>query len=249
MLIGVRTPLIKPGDDLPKTILRATKRVGGLRDGDVLVIASKVVAVAQGRIVKLSRIKVSRSARKLSKESELDPTLVELVLRESDDIVSVSKHAILTVVRGVPFVNAGIDLSNAPKGHAILLPSRPNEVAEELRESISNKGKKIGVIIADSTVRPLRLGTVGQAIGIAGLTSVIDLRGKKDLFGNPLRVTRRCVADQIATSAELLMGEAGEKSPVVIVRGLKDILGKPTLEPKVKPRDCVYFKVFYQKDQ
>jgi coenzyme F420-0:L-glutamate ligase/coenzyme F420-1:gamma-L-glutamate ligase len=241
--IGVRTPLVKPGDHLPSLLLKALRRAGGVREGDLLVLSSKVVAVSQGRMVKLSEIRPGPRALRLSKRTGLDPSFVELVLREADSVLGASRGALLTLVGGLLCANAGVDLSNAPPGHAILLPSHPERFAEELRDYLrKEEGVRVGVILSDSTVRPLRLGTVGQAVGISGVPGALDCRGEPDLFGRRLRVTRRAIADQLATAAELLMGEAGGRIPLVVVRGLR-LEGKPVSSPAVKPEECLYFSL------
>ncbi|MCQ8898028.1 MAG: coenzyme F420-0:L-glutamate ligase [Hadesarchaea archaeon] len=242
-LIGIRTPLIRPGDHLPSLLLKALRRAGGVREGDILVLSSKVVAVSQGRMVRLSEVRPSPRALRLSRKTGLDPSFVEVVLREADSVLGASRGALLTLVKGLPCANAGVDLSNAPPGHAILLPSHPERFAKELREYVRREeGVRVGVILADSTVKPLRLGTVGQAVGISGVPGALDCRGRTDLFGRRLRVTRRALADQLATAAELLMGEAGERIPLVVVRGLR-LEGKAVPSPAVEPEECLYFSL------
>ncbi len=208
-----------------------------------MILSSKVVATAQGRLVKLSEVKPSPRAKTLAKKAGLDPPFVEVVLREADSVLGVSRGAILTLVKGLPCANAGVDLSNAPPGYAILLPSHPQLFAEELRRYFEREeGVRVGIILSDSTVRPLRLGTVGQAIGISGIPGALDCRGKSDLFGKKLRVTRRALADQLATAGELLMGEADERIPLVVVRGLR-IKGRGIPSPSVRPEECLYFSL------
>ncbi|MEM0358943.1 MAG: coenzyme F420-0:L-glutamate ligase [Candidatus Hadarchaeales archaeon] len=242
-LIGIRTPLVKPGDHLPSLLLRALRKAGGLRNHDILILSSKVVATAQGRLVKLSEVKPSSRAKTLAEKTGLNPLFVEVVLREADSVLGVSRGAILTLVKGLLCANAGVDLSNAPPGYAILLPSHPQLFAEELRKYFEKEeGVRVGIILSDSTVRPLRLGTVGQAIGISGIPGALDCRGTSDLFGKKLRVTRRALADQLATAGELLMGEAGERIPLVVVRGLR-IKGKGIPSPAVRPEECLYFSL------
>ncbi len=242
-LIGVKTPLVKPGDHLPSLLLRSLRRAGGVRNGDILILSSKVVAVSQGRMVKLSEVRPGSRALRLSERTGLDPSFVEVVLREADSVLSASRGALLTLVEGLLCVNAGADLSNAPPGYAILLPSNPQRFAEELREYLRREGgAKVGVILSDSTVRPLRLGTVGQAVGISGVPGALDCRGTRDLFGRKLRVTRRALADQLATAGELLMGEGGDRIPLVVVRGLR-IRGRGVDTPAVEPRECLYSRL------
>jgi coenzyme F420-0:L-glutamate ligase len=236
-------PLVKPGDDLGKLILRASEQVGGLQDGDVLVVSSKAVATAQGRVRELSMVRPSERAKKLAAKTKLEPEFVELVLHEADRVLNVSGDAILTLKDGAISANAGVDTSNAPPGEVVLMPTKPDQAARELWQTVAPNAK-VGVIIADSNVKPLRLGTVGQAIGVAGLEPVIDCRGQHDLYGKPLRVTFRAIADQLATAAQLVMGEGAERVPVVVVRGAKvELVEKPKRSPEISPKRCIYFNV------
>ncbi len=242
-IISISMPLIKPRDDLVKLIIKASEQAGGLRDGDVLVVASKVVATAQGRVRELARVRPSARARRLAKRAGLEPEFVELVLRGGGRVVQAAKGVILTIKGGVLCANAGVDSSNAPPGHVVLMPTRPDRAAEELRQAISRQTKaRVGVIIVDSNVKPLRLGTVGQTIGVAGLEPVIDCRGQHDLYGKPLRLTFRALADQLATAAQVVMGEAAERVPAVIVRGAGvELAEKPKHSPRIPPKRCIYF--------
>jgi coenzyme F420-0:L-glutamate ligase len=242
-ILGFPLPLVKPGDELTRLILDAARRVGGIREGDVVVVSSKVVATAQGRVRDLRKIKPSARAVRIARRSGQPPEFVELVLREADRVLRVSRGAILTVKGGMVCANAGVDLSNAPPGHAVLMPAKPDRAAEELRRALMVKsGSKIGVIIADSNVKPLRLGTVGQAIGVAGIEPVTDCRGQPDLYGRPLRITFRAIADQLATAAQAVTGEGDERVPVAVVREANvKFVERPRYSPKIPPRKCIYF--------
>ncbi len=241
-VLGLSLPLVKPEDDLPEMILAGAEHVDGLRDGDVVVVSSKVVAVSQGRVVDLSKFRPSARAKKISKESGQAPEFVELVLREADKVLGVNRGVILTIKDGFVCANAGADISNAPAGHAVLMPTEPDRSAEGLRRALAEKsGAKIGVIVADSNVKPLRLGTVGQAIGVAGIEPVADCRGKPDLYGKPLRITFRAVADQLATAAQAVMGECDELVPVAVVRGANvELVDRPKHSPKISQEECIY---------
>lgn len=236
-------PLIKPGDDLSAMIARATEQVGGLRDEDIIVISSKVVATVQGRVRELARVRPSARAKKIAAKSGQDPEFVQLVLREAGSVLNISKNVILTLKSGVICANAGVDNSNVPPGHVVLMPTNPNRVARELQRAIEQRtNARVGVIITDSNVKPLRLGTVGQAIGVTGLEPVVDCRGQHDLYGKPLRITFRALADQLATAAQAVMGEAAEGVPVVVVRGAGvEFVEKPKRSPKISPKQCIYF--------
>ena len=242
-VLGLSMSLIKPGDDLGKLIVKAAEQAGGLRDGDILVVASKAVATAQGRVRELARVRPSARARKLANRAGLEPEFVELVLREGGRVVRAAKRVILTLKGGVLCANAGVDSSNAPPGHVVLMPARPNQAARALRQAIMRRmNARVGVIIVDSNVKPLRMGTVGQTIGVAGLEPVIDCRGQHDLYGKPLRITFRALADQLATAAQVVMGEAAERVPVAIVRGAGvELAEKPKHSPKISPKRCIYF--------
>ena len=241
-VLGLQTPLLKPGDDLPAIVLRAAQQVGGLRDGDVVVIASSAVATVQGRLKRLSGVRPSRRAKLLAKRSGLEPKFVELVLREADEVLGCGRGGLVTLKGRRLCVNAGIDSSNAPPGHVLLLPKKPDGVARSFLQAFKLAGASVGVIIADSHVQPLRMGTVGQALGVAGLEPVVDCRGQRDLFGKPLKMTFRAIADQLASAAQVVMGEAAERVPVVVVRGAGvELVERPKRSPKISPRRCVFF--------
>jgi coenzyme F420-0:L-glutamate ligase len=242
-MMGLQFPLVEPGADLPEMIKKASGQVGGIQAGDVVVIASSALATAQGRLRDLSGIQPSPRAKRLARKTGMNSKFVELVLRESDKVVGGSKGILLTIKDGILCANAGADRSNAPKGHAVLMPEKPDAAAEEIRRKLSGDSGKIGVVIADSHIKPLRLGTVAQAIGIAGFEPVEDCRGQQDLFGNRLKITFRAVADQLATAAQLLMGEAAERTPVVIIRGAKvEFTDKPEHDARIPPSKCAYMK-------
>lgn len=242
-LLPLKLPIVRPSDDLARLLVDASKIYGGFKNGDILVICSKAVAVSQGRLVKLREIKPSERAKGLSRKTGLKAPFVELVLRESDSILGFARGAILTIKDGMPLANAGIDCSNSPPGTVTLLPT--SSAAERLRERIHElTGNWVGVIISDSVVKPLRKGTVGQAVQWAGIEPVEDCRGRKDLFGRRLRITFRCLADQLASAAELLMGESDERTPAVIVRGSGLALTHhPRSSPKIPPHKCLYFSL------
>jgi coenzyme F420-0:L-glutamate ligase/coenzyme F420-1:gamma-L-glutamate ligase len=221
-------PMVKPGDDLASLIADGFGRGGiALRAGDIVVVAQKIVSKSEGRTVELAKVKPSARAVELAAEVQKDPRLVELILSESMRVVR-SRPNVLVVEHRLGFVmaNAGIDQSNvAPQDgveRALLLPRDPDGSAAALR---TNLGKRCGVepavVIIDSFGRAWRRGTVGIAIGAAGLPAMLDQRGNADLFGRTLQVTITGFADEIAAAASLVMGQADEAQPVVLVRGLK----------------------------
>jgi coenzyme F420-0:L-glutamate ligase/coenzyme F420-1:gamma-L-glutamate ligase len=219
-------PLIAPGDDLTALILVAAEQAGlTLRDGDVLVVTSKVVSKAEGCIVDLRTVEPSERAHQLAAETDKDPRVVELVLRESR-MISRQRRGVLVVEHRLGFVsaNAGIDQSNldADDEHVLLLPVDPDASARAIRVGIQEAlGVNVGVVISDSHGRPFRLGNVGVAIGVAGVPPLRDLRGDRDLYGRELRISVQGFADQVASAANLLSGEGAEGLPVVLLRGLR----------------------------
>lgn len=190
------------------------------RINDIVVVSSKFVSMSEGSVVDMRKIKVSKKAKALAKRCHMEPSLAELVLRESDYIVKGVPGFLLAIRDGMIAPNAGIDKSNVPKGFAILYPRDPFASAEDLKDAfLANLGVRVGVVIADSRLMPTRIGTTGVAIACAGFDPVEDLRGKKDLFGNVLRVTFRAVADGLATMGVAAMGESDQSTPAAVVRG------------------------------
>jgi coenzyme F420-0:L-glutamate ligase/coenzyme F420-1:gamma-L-glutamate ligase len=220
-------PQVGSGDDLAAfTVAALTRGAVQLRPDDVLVFAQKVVSKAEGRRIDLARVEPSARALELAQTVQKDPRLVELILRESRRVVRSAKDVLIVEHRlGLIMANAGIDQSNvaAPGSgeFALLLPEDPDASATRLRDRLrALTGCEPGIVISDSFGRPWRMGTVGVAIGCAGFPATLDLRGQADLFGRPLRVTVVGHADEIASAASLLMGQANEARPVILVRGL-----------------------------
>jgi len=219
-LIPIKTETMKDRFDLFEIIVQTIERnKEQILDNDIIVISSKFVAMSQGSVVELNTVKSSEQALKMADKFGMNPRLVELVLQESDYIFNGIEGFILAVKDGVMAPNAGIDKSNIQQGFVILHPRDAFNVAQTLRKKfLANAGKKVGIVITDSRLMPLRIGTVGVAIGVAGFEPVEDLRGNKDLFGNILKVTLKATADSIATAANMIMGESDESIPLVIVR-------------------------------
>jgi coenzyme F420-0:L-glutamate ligase / coenzyme F420-1:gamma-L-glutamate ligase len=219
-------PDIHPGDDIAGLILAALDAAGlDLQDGDVLSIAQKIISKAEGRLVRLADVVPGPHALEVAAQTEKDPRIVELILRESEEI-SRMKPGVLIVRHRLGFTsaNAGIDRSNVDGGETavLLLPLDPDQSAANIRARIqTERGVTVGVVITDSHGRPFRLGTVGVAIGVAGLPALWDRRGERDRYGYILQHTDVGVADEIAAAAGLLMGQAAEGLPVVRLRGLK----------------------------
>ena len=220
-------PLIRAGDDLGELIASALKRNGVTpRAGDVLVVAQKIVSKAEGRVVDLATVEPSAKALALAAEVDKDPRLVEVILSESVRVVRAHRGVMIVEHKlGFIMANAGVDQSNvAPvdgSPRVLLLPENPDRTAETLRRGLkAATGVDVAVIINDSFGRPWRQGTVGVAIGVAGLPALIDLRGQPDLFGRKLEATVIGYADEIAAAASLQMGQADEATPAVLIRGL-----------------------------
>ncbi len=235
-------PLVSPGDDLAHLTAQALSRAGlQLRSDDVLVFAQKVVSKAEGRRIDLATVAPGPQALELARTVQKDPRLVELVLRESRRVVRSGKDVLIVEHRlGFVMANAGIDQSNvAPETSgefALLLPEDPDASARHLREQLAIlTGYAPGVVINDSFGRPWRLGTVGVAIGCAGLPAMFDLRGRRDLFGRSLRVTVVAHADEIAAAASIVMGQAAEAHPVVLVRGLPTTAANEPAATLIRP--------------
>jgi coenzyme F420-0:L-glutamate ligase/coenzyme F420-1:gamma-L-glutamate ligase len=219
-------PLLQPSDDLAAIIIAAITSAGlSVSDGDIVVVAQKAVSKAQGRYVDLATVIPSWHARALAVEVNKDPRLVEVILAESVRIVRKAPNVLIVEHRsGCIMANAGVDQSNAAPTEGeepvLLLPKDADEAAEALCGTLAvHFDKRLGVVINDSFGRAWRKGTVGVALGAAGIPSLKDLRGKPDLNGRPLQVSETGFADEVAAAASLLMGQADEGHPVVLVSG------------------------------
>lgn len=219
-------PNVEPGDDLVELIAAGLERLGEtLRDGDVLVLAQKIVSKSENRYVHLNGVEPSDTARELAAQADKDPRIVELILRESVEVLRVRKGAIIVQHRnGYVHAHAGIDQSNiesrADDPRVLLLPEDPDASASRLRAALTQRtGADIAVIINDSAGRAWRNGVIGFALGTAGMTTVENRIGTRDLFGRPLEITEIAVADELAAAASFLMGQAAEGAPVVLIRG------------------------------
>jgi coenzyme F420-0:L-glutamate ligase/coenzyme F420-1:gamma-L-glutamate ligase len=220
-------PMVEPGDDLAALAVSALVDAGiAPESGDVLVIAQKIVSKAEDRFVDVTQVTPSEAAKTLAAQTGKDPRFCEVVLSESKRIVRHRENLIIAEHRrGWVMANAGIDHSNVAPGddrdRVLLLPVDPDASARAIREElVASYRVPIAVVISDSFGRPFRRGTVGIALGTAGLPSVIDWRGYPDLFGRALEVTETGFADEIAAAASLVMGQADEALPMVLVRGL-----------------------------
>lgn len=217
-------PQVQPGDDLAALLVAALKAAGAPPvAGDVVAVAQKIVSKAEGRSVRLDSVIPSADALDIAAQAGKDPRVVELILQESREVLRVMRGVIITEHRtGLVLANAGIDRSNLEDSDAcaLLLPEDPDASAAHLRARLETAfGVRLGVIITDSIGRAWRLGTVGLAIGCAGVPVLNDLRGTRDLFGRELQVSEVAVADSLAAAAVLAMGEAAEGTPRVLIHG------------------------------
>ncbi len=219
-------PLVSPGDDIATLILQGFKNSNlRLEQGDILVIAQKIISKSEDRFARLSEINPSTSAAELAELTGKDPRLIELILSESHKIIRYRPGVIIVENKhGVVLANAGIDHSNvggeSREGQVLFLPKDPDKSATAIREELQKLTKvKIAVIINDSIGRAWRNGTIGTALGVSGMSAMLDLRGQSDLFGKPLLVSEEAIADELSSAASLLQGQANEGQPVVLIRG------------------------------
>ena len=249
-------PLIRPGDDLAGIILDSLALAGlRLADGDILVLTQKIVSKAEGRIRNLAEVCPSPRALELAESTQKDPRLLELILRESTEVLRTRPGAIIVEHRlGFVCANAGIDHSNVdpgtwdmehgtPEDWVLLLPEDPDRSAAEIRARLeAASGTRIGVLIIDSHGRAWRNGTVGTSIGLSGMPGLVDLRGVPDLFDFELRITTVGAADELAAAASLVMGQAAEGTPAVHARGFPYPLREGKLNELIRAREQDLFR-------
>ncbi len=247
-------PLIKPGDDLAALVLAALKASAlALENGDVLVLAQKIVSKCEGRQLSLKGIEPSVRARQLARLTHKDARLVEVILRESTAVLRARREVLVVEHKlGGVLANAGVDASNVgvqtstdgvAEEMVLLLPEDPDASCARLRGALqAATGKRIGVMINDSWGRAWRMGTLGTALGVAGVPAVEDLRGVPDLFGRALRSTEVAVGDELAAAASLMMGQAGEGHPVVLVRGFPYALRESSAAELLRPKSLDLFR-------
>jgi coenzyme F420-0:L-glutamate ligase/coenzyme F420-1:gamma-L-glutamate ligase len=218
-------PIVKQGDNVAELICTATTKQGTpIKNGDIIVITHVFVSRAEGRIINLDTITPSEFALTVAKQFDKDPALVEVILQQSKGIIRMQDGKLITESKqGVVCANSGVDRSNVPsERNVVLLPEDADRSAQNIRREIKRlTGCNVAVVISDTNGRPLRLGEINVAIGVAGFKPIRDRRGEKDLFGYTLRVKQTAVADEFASAAELVIGQADEGIPVAIIRGYK----------------------------
>jgi len=232
-----------------KMALESSK--SSLNNGDVLVLSSKVVSISENRTVQISKVIPGESAKKhrVSRygTGKEDPRVIELVMQEADAIMP--GKMLIALKDGNFLPSAGIDLSNVPNDIAVLLPKNSWKSAQKISAQLKKiyKLKKLGVIVIDSRCQPLRWGTVGIALGWAGFEGVEDARGQKDLYGKPLKVTQKAVADNLASAAEVVMGESNESTPFVLISNAPVKFTDKIPDPKklrIKPSECIFEGIY-----
>jgi coenzyme F420-0:L-glutamate ligase len=248
-LYPIRTPIVKPSDNLVEVVLDSLKAQQlRLEDNDVLALASKIVSFSQGRLVKLSEVKPSEKAKKLAKKYSLEPEFAELLQREAEKVYGGVKKAVLTLKDSILTANAGMDNKNAPLGSVVLWPENLLEWLKDFRNEIGFKtSRRVAVVAVDSGLIPLRIGTIGVALAVAGFNPIREWRGKQDLYGRTIVITRHAVADDLASAAHLLMGEASEKTPVVLIRDAPvdfDDKVYGSAEMMMPFKECIFMNTF-----
>lgn len=204
-------------------ITSVSSRKERIQEKDILVLSSKIVSYFEGNVIALSSVKVSSAAKKMGKAMNADPALVQLALHESDEVLAVTPWVLLTKKNGVFSANAGVDLSNVPKGYAVLWPKKPFETAQAIQTALQKQFRKknIAVLIIDSFCIPGRKGTIACAIGFSGIGGYQDLKGQRDLYENTLRYSAVNIVDSLATAANVVMGESNEQTPLALIRGFE----------------------------
>ena len=241
-------PLIKQGDDLADVILQGLTSSGAeLQPGDVIVLAQKIVSKAEGRQIELSSVTPSPRALELAPVIDKDPRLVELILNESTEVLRTRPGVIVVEHRlGLVLANAGIDQSNVGQDEseqALLLPLDPDQSCKFLRDALHQRtGVDVAVVIIDSLGRAWRNGTVGIAIGVSGLPGLLDMRGDPDLFDRPLKTTELGLADEVAAAASLVMGQASEGRPIVLMRGVPYNRREGSAAELLRPKELDMFR-------
>ena len=242
-------PFIQKGDDLTGVILTAVAANGlTLQSGDVVLLAQKIVSKAEGRAVELKDVTARPEAVEIAARSDKDPRVVELILQESTEVLRVRPGAVIVAHRlGFVAANAGIDQSNigniSDDDKVLLLPVDPDGTCRTIREALKSRtGLDVAIVIIDSIGRAWRNGTIGTAIGVAGIAGLLDLRTRPDLYGRPLKTSELGLADELASAASLIMGQADEGRPIVLARGLTDGRREGNARELIRPKEMDLFR-------
>ena len=232
-------PLVKRGADIGGLIARVAKKQSmKLEGGDVVVVTQSIISKAEGNVVELRRVKPSKLAQRIAKQLDKDPREVEVVLREAKDIVRLRHVLIARTHHGFVCASAGVDHSNVERGKVTLLPRDPDASAQRIRKKIKKvSGADVAVIISDTHGRAFRMGAVGVAIGIAGIKPLARLRGRRDLYGKRLKSKVAAIADALAAAGVAVIGEAGEGTPVAVIKGATYEKGEGSARELIMPRE------------
>ncbi|TFG32571.1 coenzyme F420-0:L-glutamate ligase [Candidatus Thorarchaeota archaeon] len=250
-IFPIKTRIISQVDNVVDILLESLEILGiTLLDNDIITIAETPLGTTEGQVVKLSEVEVSEEAKILGEKYEILPEVAELILQEADEILGGIPRVVLTIKNNTLMANAGVDKSNIPPGYASLLPIDARASADSLRSEIKERtGKSVGVMVIDSRTQPLRLGNIGMALGVAGFRPVADDRGRHDLFGNELRITRRAIADNLASACTAVMGESDESVPIALIRDAPVEFVDQSFDSSemwMPPDECMYMAIFDQ---
>ena len=240
-------PLITKGDNLAELIYNAVEKQNTpIQEKDVIVITHVAVSKAEGNVVNLDDISPSERAKEIAQQTSKDPALVEAVLRETKEIVRIGPNSIITETKkGIVCANAGVDRSNIEgERNVVLLPKDPDASAQKIRREIKRlTGCDVAVIVSDTHGRPFRMGEINVAIGVAGIKPIRDRRGEKDLFGYELKIKQTSIADELASAAELVIGQADEGIPVAIIRGYNyQVMENASVAELTRPKEKDLFR-------
>jgi len=252
MAFGLKTPIIKPGDDIVKIIINAIENYSlEIMDGDVIIIAETPLATAQNRLIKIKDIEPTPKALKIADKYQMDARIVQIILQEADSILGGVKGLLLTEKDGFLHANAGIDQSNAPPGTVVLLPENPQKTVDDIRKRLQEYfNKKLAVIIADSRTQPLKRGVIGGAIAVSGMEPVEDCRNKPDIYGYKLKYTFRAIADDLTSIAQLLFGETNQQIPIVVIKGAKiKLTDKISQLMYISKEECLFMNILCSKNE
>ena len=244
-VFAIKSKIVEKKKDILVTISESLEKQGlNLEEGDVLALTSKIVSYAEDRVINLNDVEPSERANKIAEKYCLQPEFTELILQEADEIYGGVSGAILTLKNGVLTANAGIDSKNAPLGEVVLWPINVKRSVKNMLSEITRlTGKNVGILIVDSGLRPLRLGTNGLALAVAGFEPITDSRGEKDIFGKLITITCHAVADDLASAAHILMGEAAQRTPIVLIRDAPIVINKKaydSVDMMISPHKCIF---------